>query len=75
MPMYVANAALLQFINQNYKELSINIINNTAIGQKDAQKGLFSLWKQVFHLPSSKRQESKWKIIALTKILYSIYKL
>ena len=32
-----------------------SVVQNANVGQKDAQMSLFSLWKEIFQLPSAKR--------------------
>ena len=44
-----------QFLQRRHKEITISLIRTTSIGQKDAQKSLFALWKDIFQLPSGKK--------------------
>eukprot|EP00731_Ephydatia_muelleri_P038622 Em0832g1a len=45
----------LQFIHKNQKELTLATVQSISLGQKDAQRSLFSLWKEVFQLSTVKR--------------------
>ena len=48
-----------QFINRQKKELTVSVVQNASVGQKDAQMSLFSLWKLIFQLPSAKRFDAR----------------
>ena len=45
----------VQFIHKNQKELTLATVQSISLGQKDAQRSLFSLWKEVFQLSTVKR--------------------
>ena len=45
-----------QFIHRNQKDLTLAAVQSASVGQKDAQRSLFSLWKEIFQLPSGKKR-------------------
>ncbi|RIB22281.1 P-loop containing nucleoside triphosphate hydrolase protein [Gigaspora rosea] len=44
----------LQFIKQSSNKVTRELILNTNIGQKDANKSLFTIWEEIFQIRSSK---------------------
>lgn len=46
----------MQFLGRKHKDLTPGLIQNASIGQKDAQRSLYSLWKEVFQLPTVGRK-------------------
>lgn len=45
----------LQFIRQKQAELTLRSVQTMSVGQKDAHKSLFSVWKDIFTMPRPKR--------------------
>ncbi|XP_064406884.1 chromosome transmission fidelity protein 18 homolog isoform X2 [Halichondria panicea] len=45
----------IQFIGRKSTDISLGSVQTVSIGQKDAQRNLFSFWKEVFQLPTSKK--------------------
>ncbi|XP_066496584.1 chromosome transmission fidelity protein 18 homolog [Tiliqua scincoides] len=47
----------LQFLHsRGKKELNSRMVQTTSVGLKDQNKGLFSIWQEVFQLPKAQRQ-------------------
>ena len=44
-----------QFIQRKCKELTVKMVQQMTIGQKDTNKSLFSLWYEIFSLPRAKK--------------------
>lgn len=55
MYVYALFLCSTQFISRQQNELTVGVVQSASIGQKDAQMSLFSLWKEIFQLPSAKR--------------------
>ena len=53
-----------QFLGQKQKHITLALVQGASIGQKDAQRSLFSLWKEIFQLPITK------KYIVVTKSVW-----
>ena len=45
----------MQFFKNSEKDLSLSAVQSVNVGQKDYHRSLFSLWKEVFQLPSAKK--------------------
>ena len=47
---------VLQFLHgRGQKELSVQMVQTMKIGLKDQNKGLFSIWQEIFQLPKAQR--------------------
>lgn len=47
---------LLQFLHgRGQRELSVQMVQTMRIGLKDQNKGLFSIWQEIFQLPRAHR--------------------
>ncbi|XP_071946299.1 chromosome transmission fidelity protein 18 homolog [Antedon mediterranea] len=46
----------LQFIQSQGNNLSLSMVSSMSIGQKDQNKGLFTLWKDTFSMPRPQRK-------------------
>ncbi|XP_078611999.1 chromosome transmission fidelity protein 18 homolog [Branchiostoma floridae x Branchiostoma japonicum] len=46
----------LQFVHSRGTDLSLSDVHSMAVGQKDQQKGLFTVWQQIFQVPRQKRK-------------------
>ncbi|KAK3091861.1 hypothetical protein FSP39_023205 [Pinctada imbricata] len=46
----------LQFCKTAHKELSVRLLDRMNVGQKDANKNLFSVWYEIFSKPKPKRR-------------------
>ncbi|XP_019614047.1 PREDICTED: LOW QUALITY PROTEIN: chromosome transmission fidelity protein 18 homolog [Branchiostoma belcheri] len=46
----------LQFVHSRGTDLSLSDVRSMAVGQKDQQKGLFTVWQQIFQVPRQKRK-------------------
>ncbi|KAI6652659.1 Chromosome transmission fidelity protein 18-like [Oopsacas minuta] len=56
----------LQFISYQTKDISIEVISSKVVDRKDANKGLFDLWKEVFHLPVNRKRRPDAKSLPNT---------
>lgn len=48
--------SVLQFVRSTKKDLSLNDIDNAAVGQKDYQRSLFNVWHDMFSIPRPKKK-------------------
>ncbi|XP_047658736.1 chromosome transmission fidelity protein 18 homolog [Tachysurus fulvidraco] len=47
----------LQFLHsRGQRQLDLRVVNSMSIGLKDQNKGLFSVWQEIFQLPRTKRK-------------------
>ena len=44
----------LQFFKSRGKELRLSDVNSASVGQKDSQKSLFAVWKEIFEIPRNR---------------------
>jgi chromosome transmission fidelity protein 18 len=47
--------SVLHFFKSQKKDIRLVDIQNSSIGQKDVQKGLFAVWQEVFQIQRAKR--------------------
>jgi chromosome transmission fidelity protein 18 len=47
--------SVLHFFKSQKKDIRLVDIQNSSIGQKDVQKGLFAVWQEVFQIQRPKR--------------------
>lgn len=56
MPVFPSPMLVLQFLHgRGQKELSVQMVQTMKIGLKDQNKGLFSIWQEIFQLPRVQR--------------------
>lgn len=48
--------SVLQFVRSTKKDLRLNDIDSTAVGQKDYQRSLFNVWRDIFSIPRPKKK-------------------
>ncbi|XP_076063248.1 chromosome transmission fidelity protein 18 homolog isoform X2 [Oratosquilla oratoria] len=48
--------SVLQFVRSTHHELKLKDIDGAAIGQKDYQRSLFNVWRDIFSIPRPKRK-------------------
>jgi chromosome transmission fidelity protein 18 len=68
----------LQFLKRRMTEITVSAVQSASIGQKDTQKNLFTLWKDIFQLPTVKKQSmilrrSQKEISKSDRFLYILY--
>ena len=56
----------LQFISHKTNDISIELIASKVADRKDTHKGLFDLWKEVFHLPITRKRGPDAKTLSLS---------
>lgn len=55
-PPCISCWCVLQFLHgRGKKELSMKVVETMKIGLKDQNKGLFTVWQEIFQLPRIKR--------------------
>lgn len=55
-PCLPSHSLLLQFLHgRGQKELNVQMVQTMKIGLKDQNKGLFSIWQEIFQLPRVQR--------------------
>ncbi|GAB1608222.1 chromosome transmission fidelity protein 18 homolog [Argonauta hians] len=47
----------LQFVQRQSREFTLRLVTSMAIGQKDVQRSLFSVWYDIFRLPRLKKSK------------------
>jgi len=47
--------SVLHFFKSQKKDIRLVDVQNSSIGQKDVQKGLFAVWQEVFQIQRPKR--------------------
>lgn len=56
VPVPPSPSLVLQFLHgRGQKELSVQMVQTMKIGLKDQNKGLFSIWQEIFQLPKVQR--------------------
>lgn len=48
----------LQFLSTKTSEITPDILTSSVIGQKDSQKSLFDLWRQIFYTQASRKRKT-----------------
>ena len=56
----------LQFVSHKTNDISIELIASKVADRKDTHKGLFDLWKEVFHLPITRKRGPDAKTLSLS---------
>lgn len=60
-PMWPSLLLFKFLYSRGKKELNVRTVQTATVGLKDRNKGLFSIWQEIFQLPKVRR----WEIIAL----------
>jgi chromosome transmission fidelity protein 18 len=47
--------SVLHFFKSQRKDVRLVDVQKSSVGQKDVQKGLFTVWQEVFHIQRPKR--------------------